>query len=64
MDCLQQFNLMVPMNILLKSRKKMSSNKAANMDIIYWSVCSFSRKGGFDRRGGGSHYFSQLLVFT
>ena len=38
-----------------------SSIKVANMDIIYWSVCSSSRRGG-DKGGGGYSYFSQIQV--
>ena len=36
----------------------------ANMDIIYWSLCSSSRRGGkrIKEVDGGDRYFSQLQV--
>ena len=45
-------------------RGKLLSIKVANMDIIYWSVCLSSRRGGDKVEGvnGGNRYFSLLQV--
>ena len=44
--------------------EKLSSIKLPNMDILYWSFCSSSRKGrdGVKGEGGGGGYLSQLQV--
>ena len=45
-----------------RTGEKLSSIKVGNMDIIYWSVCSSSRRGGNGVKGVnvGERYFSRL----
>ena len=51
----------IPMYVDIMTAEKLSLMQPANMELIYWSVGSYSRRGGYDKGVEvGNRYQKQL----